>query len=178
MIRNEKKSIIYRVSPKVFSELKEPFGLLIKGTSAETMSKLKEIIEKEKPSKIISVGDVVSKNLHLYRIIPQLAITDNKSLRARLPAQVFPYKRLIKVKNPQGTITKQSIQAIQKALEQDKGVQISVDGEEDLLTLITVLNAPENALVIYGQPNEGIVVVKVSEEKKAKATRILEAMKI
>ena len=171
-------AVVYRISPKILSELKDPFGMLIEGSPAETMSKLKEIVKKEEPPKVISVGDIVSRNLHLNKIIPQLSITDNQSLRKKLPPQVFPDKILIQVKNPQGTITKEAIEAIEKALKKNKSTQIIVDGEEDLLTLITVLNAPENTLVIYGQPNEGIVVVKVSPEKKAKAARILEMMKI
>jgi uncharacterized protein (UPF0218 family) len=152
--------------------------MLIEGSPAETMSKLREIVKKEEPPKVISVGDIVSRNLHLNKIIPQLSITDNQSLRKKLPPQVFSDKSLIQVKNPQGTITKESIEAIEKALKENKSVQIIVDGEEDLLTLITILNAPENTLVIYGQPNEGIVVVKVNPENKAKAARILEKMKI
>jgi uncharacterized protein (UPF0218 family) len=51
-----------------------------------------------------------------------------------------------------------------------------VDGEEDLLTLVAVLYAPENAVVVYGQPYEGIVLVKVSPEKKAEALEFLKAM--
>jgi len=43
--------------------------------------------------------------------------------------------------------------------------------------LITVLYAPENSLVVYGQPREGIVVVKVTPEKKASAANFLKAMK-
>ena len=171
-------AVLYRVSPKILSELKDPFGMLIEGSPAETMSKLKEIVKKEKPPKVISVGDIVSRNLHLKKIIPQLSITDNQSLRKKLPPQIFPDTSLIQVKNPQGTITKEAIEAIERALKENKSVQIIVDGEEDLLTLITVLKAPENTLVVYGQPNEGIVVVKVSPEKKAEVARILEMMKI
>ncbi len=52
-----------------------------------------------------------------------------------------------------------------------------VDGEEDLLTLVAVLYAPENALVVYGQPNQGIVVVRVTSKKRAEAERIWGAMK-
>ncbi|MDI6805914.1 MAG: DUF359 domain-containing protein, partial [Candidatus Bathyarchaeia archaeon] len=51
-----------------------------------------------------------------------------------------------------------------------------VDGEEDLLTLIAVLYAPQNSFVVYGQPYEGIVVVKVTPEKKAEVSEILKTM--
>jgi uncharacterized protein (UPF0218 family) len=52
-----------------------------------------------------------------------------------------------------------------------------VEGEEDLLTLIAVLYAPKNALVLYGQPHEGLVAVRITSEKKAQAERILKEMK-
>ncbi len=56
-----------------------------------------------------------------------------------------------------------------KLCEADKHVHIIVDGEEDLLTLIAVLVRARRSLVVYGQPHEGIVVVKVTSEKKAEA---------
>jgi uncharacterized protein (UPF0218 family) len=51
-----------------------------------------------------------------------------------------------------------------------------VDGEEDLLALVAVLSAPEDALVVYGQPHVGIVVVKVTEETREKMRHIVDAM--
>ena len=51
-----------------------------------------------------------------------------------------------------------------------------VDGEEDLFTLIAVLQAPENTLVIYGQPFTGVVVVPVNAQTKKKAQLIVDAM--
>ncbi len=85
-------------------------------------------------------------------------------------------EKVVHVKNPPGTITEEAITAIREALESDKHVHVIVDGEEDLLTLIAVLYAPERSLVVYGQPNEGIVIVKVTPEKKADAAEILKAM--
>ena len=41
---------------------------------------------------------------------------------------------------------------------------IKVDGEEDLAPIILHLYLPLNAYVIYGQPNEGIVIC-ISDEK-------------
>jgi uncharacterized protein (UPF0218 family) len=159
------------------AKFKEPFGTLIQGSFSETINQLKDIITKEKPSVIISVGDTVSRNLHEHHISPQLSITDNQSMRKKLQPQIFPDKNVVRVKNPQGTITQESIKAIQKALESKNQVQIIVDGEEDLLTLITVMYAPENAIVVYGQPHEGIVVVKVTQEKKVDAQKIWKTMK-
>jgi len=118
-----------------------------------------------------------SKNLHKHGIIPQLAITDNLTMRKKTAPQIFEGKNIIKVKNPQGTITQQAIDSIRNALQTKDDAHILVDGEEDLLTLVAVLYAPENALVVYGQPNQGIVVVRVTSKKRAEAERIWGAMK-
>jgi hypothetical protein len=170
-------SVSYVVTPEMRSKFKEPFGKLIQGSFSQTMNELKDSITKEKPTVIISVGDTVSRNLHEHHIIPQLSITDNQSMRKKLQPQIFPDKNIVQVKNPHGTITQKAINAIQTALQSKKQVQIIVDGEEDLLTLIAVMYAPENALVVYGQPYKGIVVVKVTQEKKADAQKIWKTMK-
>ena len=169
--------IVYSITPKLRAKLKEPFGTLIQGTFSETMSKLAVIAEREKPPKIISVGDTVSQNLHEHKVNPQLSITDNRCMRKRIKPRIFTAENVVHVKNPQGTITEEAITTIREALESDKQTHIIVDGEEDLLTLIAVLYAPEKSLVVYGQPYEGIVIVKVTSEKKAEATEILKAMK-
>lgn len=168
----------YSVTPETLSKFQEPFGKLIQGSAAKTMKELKNQVQNEKPPGIISVGDTVSRNLHKHQIIPQLAITDNRSMRRKLQPTVFPAKNLIQVKNPQGKITPEAITAIQTALEADTHTHILVEGEEDLLTLIAVLYAKENSLVIYGQPRKGIVIVKVTAEKRAEAKKILDAMEM
>jgi len=170
-------TIAYTITPKMRTEFKEPFGTLIQGTFDETMGKMKDILAKEKPPKIISVGDVVSRNLHEHNIHPQLTVIDNKVLRKKTLPEKIPVEKTVHVKNPQGTITQEAISAIKEALEKNEHTHIVVDGEEDLLTLIAVLYAPENALVIYGQPYSGIVVVKVTSEKKAQTAEFLKAMK-
>lgn len=170
-------TVVYRISDQMRSKLKEPFGMLIHGSPKETMKQLEEIIRQEDPPKLISVGDIVSRNLHTFHIIPQIAIVDNQSLREKIKPKIFPNKTCIQVRNPQGTITEEAIAVIQEALKTEKQIQIIVEGEEDLLTLIAVADAPENSLVVYGQPNEGIVVVKVTPEKKVKARISLEKMK-
>ena len=169
--------IAYSVTPELRVKLKEPFGMLIQGSFSETMVKMENIVKKEKPPKIVSVGDVVSLNLYENQMNPQLSITDNKRMRKKVKPKVFAGMKVVHVKNPQGTITEEAIAAIREALESDEPVRIIVDGEEDLLALIAVLYAPEKSLVVYGQPYEGIVVVEVTSEKKTEAMEILKAMK-
>jgi uncharacterized protein (UPF0218 family) len=170
-------AIAYSITPELRARLKEPFGMLIRGSFAETMDKMDNIVKREKPPMIVSVGDTVSRNLHEHQMNPQLSITDNKRMRRRIKPRTFTGKNVVHVKNPQGTITEEAITAIRETLESDERVHIIVDGEEDLLALIAVLYAPEKSLVVYGQPYEGIVVVEVTAEKKAGAMEILNAMK-
>lgn len=168
-------AIAYNITPELRAKLKEPFGILIRGSFAETIGKLDAMVKREKPPLIVSVGDTVSRNLHEHLMPPQLSITDNKRMRKKIKPRIFAVK-LFHVKNPQGTITAEAIAAIKAALESDERVQVIVDGEEDLLALVAILYAPENAFVVYGQPYEGIVVVKVTSEKKAEAEEVLKAM--
>ena len=87
------------------------------------------------------------------------------------------YKRQVfTCKNPPGEITQESIQTIQKAFSSDPPIRIIVDGEEDLLVIPVCIAAPENSVVMYGQPNEGLVIVHVTPEIRAKVQKILDVM--
>ena len=169
--------IAYSLTPELRKKLKKPVGTLIRGSFAQTMKILKNMTEKEKSAFIISVGDTVSKNLAENRMFPQLSIVDNRVMRRNVQPVPLTAEKTIHVKNPPGTITEEALEAIQEAIKSNCRVKIVADGEEDLLTLIAVLYSPENAFVIYGQPYEGVVVVKVTPEKKAEVAGILKAMK-
>ena len=171
-------AVAYVVTPELRVKLKEPFGTLLSGTFSETMNKLKVIVDSQKPPKIISVGDTVSRNLHEYGVAPQLSITDNKSMRKRTRAATFRVEKVVGVSNPRGTITEEAIAAVREALVSAEKIHLVVEGEEDLLTLIVVLYAPEKSFVVYGQPYEGVVVVEVTAKKKAEAAKILKAMAV
>jgi len=167
-------SVIYAITPELREKFKEPFGLLIKGSFDQTMAKMREI-KKQNPPKIIAVGDIVTKNLQDHKIPPDLAIIDCHNMRKKIQ-RVIHTLNIINVKNPQGTITREANEAIKEALKEKRPIQIVVDGEEDLLVLIAILYAPEKSAVIYGQPYEGIVFVKVSPEKKREVAKFLKAM--
>ena len=168
--------IVYALTPELQQYFKEPFGKLLRGSSPQTMKQLKAIIASEKPPTIISVGDTVSKNLHKHGITPQVSITDNKSLRRTIKPLAFEEKRVVRIQNPPSTITDEAENAIRDALKCKEHIHVAVIGEEDLLTPVAVLYAPENALVVYGQPHRGVVVVKATVEKKARAKELLDAM--
>ena len=149
---------------------------MIEGPLEKTMKRLKELIEKEKPSTVISVGDVVSRSMIEYGVSLNVLIVDNKVMRKPIQPITVDADQTLYAKNPQGAITDEAWTVIRSAVEQKGQTRVMVDGEEDLLTLMVVLSAPEHALVVYGQPHVGIVVVKVTEETKEKMRRIVDAM--
>jgi GTP-dependent dephospho-CoA kinase len=169
--------VSYAVTPEVLLKLKEPFGLLIEGSFSQTTNQLKQLVLEEKPEVVISVGDVVSRNLHKSRIKTDLAITDNRTLRKSIRPQMFKDAKIIQIENPQGFITIQALTAIQQALQNKTHTHLVVNGEEDLLALPAVIYAPENSFVIYGQPRKGLVVVKVTAQKREEARQIWAKMK-
>lgn len=72
----------------------------------------------------------------------------------------------VSVDNPAGIITDELIRTLCEAFASEKLLRIFVRGEEDLATLPVILLAPIGAVVLYGQPDEGVVFVEVTKKKK------------
>ena len=89
---------------------------------------------------------------------------------------VIHAENILKVSNPAGTITDDLWETIGQALElSNNGVcyVIEVDGEEDLAVLPCILMANPETTILYGQPNEGLVLLKVSDMKN-KAQKLID----
>lgn len=168
--------VLYKLTPELRRELKKPIGILLRGSFEETMKKFESLLQEDKPSVIVSVGDRVSRSLAESRIATKLSIVDNRIMRRRIQPIPLIAEDTLYVQNPPGTITEEALDAIQKALRGKRCAKIVVDGEEDLLALVAVMYAPENSLVVYGQPSKGIVVVMVTKQKKSEITEILKTM--
>jgi hypothetical protein len=171
-------AVVYSLTPELRVRFKKPFGLLLRGTFSVTMSKLLGIVRGEKPPVVVGVGDTVSRNLHEYGVAARLLITDNRRRRRRVKPVVFLGRSVVRVWNPAGVITDEAVAAVRSALEGDRLVHVVVDGEEDLLVLVAVAFAAEGGLVVYGQPGEGLVVVRVTAAKRAEALGLLKAMEV
>lgn len=157
--------------------LKVPVGELIPGPPRRSIVRLKRIILSMKPSKIICVGDFVSKLLLDSYMPVDLVVVDNRSMRRRTRRLRTDSKRTFWVNNPAGTIAAAAWAALSEAIRK-QGSMLLVKGEEDLLTLPVIALAPRNALVIYGQPHEGMVAVRVDTPKKTEIVSLISQMKI
>ena len=152
-------------------KLKYPLGELIEGPPTHTIRVLRKIIASHRGSVLITVGDFVTHNALVNDIEPEVCIVDYKTLRQkdlRVEKIIEKYTK-IPVRNPPGTITQEAylvLKNILKSIDHKKKYAILVEGEEDLLTLPAIIEAPIGSFVVYGQPHRGIVVVHVTEEKK------------
>lgn len=143
--------------------MQERIGLLITGEIPVPYHILKKMIKGEK---VIAIGDVVAENLLKVGIEPAMLIIDGKSRREGLETTI---QCDITVKNPQSEITDELVDAIKKGYK-----RILVEGEEDLAALPAILYSDENSVIVYGQPLEGIMVIRPTEENKKRVRETLE----
>ena len=155
-------------------QLKTPLGNLVSDNDPNKENIIKKISAE---LVIITVGDRTTENMLQLGLKPQIQIIDGLEKRSEcaVPADDTINTKL-SCKNPPGEITEESIQVIQKAFSSEPPVRITVDGEEDLLVIPACIFAPENSVVMYGQPNEGLVIVTITPEIRAKVQKILDVM--
>lgn len=144
-------------------ELKKPLGQL-----HESVFSIKESLQKQlKEEKlIISIGDVTSMKLFENNIQPQICIVDNLTKRKPIEHNLNHTENIKYVDNPAGVLTEEFIELCIKSINEasnDNPLIIQVNGEEDLAVLPCVINSPKDAFILYGQPNEGVVLVKTEE---------------
>jgi len=163
-----------QLSDDLRDQLKNPLGNLISDNDPNKENIIKKIFAE---SVIITVGDRTTENILQLGLKPQIQIIDGLEKRSEcaVPADDTINTKLT-CKTPPGEITEESIQVIQKAFSSEPAVRITVDGEEDLLVIPVCIHAPENSVVMYGQPNEGLVIVHITPEIQAKVQKILDAM--
>ncbi|VVB65352.1 Uncharacterised protein [Candidatus Gugararchaeum adminiculabundum] len=160
-------------------ELAKPFGKL--ATEEEAMARA----EKRK-GLLISVGDHCSALLIRAGETPDIVVFDN--VIRRMPASpeitkvILEYAgagsgEIVRVRNPAGTITDETESAVKKAIRNRKG-KIEIEGEEDLAALIAIIFSSDGDLIIYGQPNEGMVLVESNEKVRTKAKEFYERMTV
>ena len=155
-------------------QFKIPLGLLLPENSTN-----KETIQKHIPanSYLITVGDRTTEKMIEFDLIPSLQIIDNLEKREKRTSPTLANDTIeLSIVNPATEITPQSIDLIKKSFTLKPPVRINVEGEEDLLVLPVCIYAPENAIVMYGQPNEGLVIVKITPEIRNKTQSLLDSM--
>lgn len=126
----------------------------------------------------ITVGDIATISLLNQKITPNLAIVDLKTKRQ----PIFPHLEALGLKpglnaiNPPGLITTNLIHQLLTCLSRGQSTLL-VHGEEDLAVLPAVLFSPLKTTIFYGQPDQGLVKILVTESTKKKALNLLQKFK-
>lgn len=153
---------MYRLDPElnkdVIAKLKIPLGTLYPA--------FEDALDEITSAKfLISAGDETFRNLLTHDVLPDVGIIDNLIQRKNHDYDLLAIENVLKANNPPGTITDDLWETIDSAIKlagEGDNQLIIVDGEEDLAVLPCILLAPDDSVVLYGQPNEGLVVLNVS----------------
>ncbi|ELZ79466.1 rpo operon protein [Haloferax larsenii JCM 13917] len=151
---------------------KEPFGPVY--TEAEEL--LADAASEERDTPLVAVGDVVTYHLRRAGRAPDVAVVDGKTKREAVDEEIrraVETGRLVEVANEPGTVSRALVDALVDALAADEPTTLLVEGEEDLATLPAVLAAPLDSTVVYGQPDEGMVRIRVTDAAKAEMRDLL-----
>ena len=154
-------------------QMKIPLGILLPESQTQKDEIQKYLSEN---SYIITVGDRTTEKMIDFDLIPSLQIIDGQEKREKRIPPKLENETELTVDNPAAEITPQSISIIKKAFTMQSPVRILVNGEEDLLVLPVCIHAPDNAVVMYGQPHEGLVIVKITTEIRNKVQTLLDLM--
>ena len=163
-----------RVLPEgMREEVRKPFGPVLSGSAfVDGCRKAKR--------PIISVGDQCSSDLIDAGILPDILIFDFKIRRVEIPIEMK--KKLAPhaasafvVLSGAGRISEELEIAVERVLGEGKGAVLVV-GEDDLSSLLVMAKASRGTL-IYGQPDEGAVLVRLGgKEIREKAQSFLDRM--
>lgn len=163
---------LYLFDEDLKSELKRPLGRLLKGQPVETKEILRSALSGYR-GLLASIGDLVTHVLMELSIKPDIAVVDGKVERREVQLLLRPEYPIVRCINPAGTITDSAYEAIKAAITSGDRRLIVVDGEEDLLTLVVIAEAPPSSIILYGQPGEGVVIVSVDEPIKRYVSSVL-----
>jgi hypothetical protein len=163
--------ILAKLPAEMRGDLKEPLGEIYTDPKALLAAA---------GDPIVAVGDIVTYHLLGADRRPEVAIVDGKTKRERVEREVLEaiesFDDRIDVANPPSTITDDLLEAIATARDSPGSTVIVVDGEEDLASLPAVLAIPESGTVVYGQPDEGMVLVEVDADSRRRCRRLIERM--
>jgi uncharacterized protein (UPF0218 family) len=168
--------VVVELQQALRPELKEPMGPIY--TDAEAL-----LTDAGTP--IVAVGDIVTYHLTTADHTPAVALVDGRTKRAAVEDHIKDaidgdrFDNEIEVANPPATLSAALLSGLDEALSNAAAGEttvVVVDGEEDLAALPAIATAPEDGSVVYGQPDEGMVLVDAGGEARATVTDLLERM--
>jgi len=155
------------IPKRIKLQLKKPLGKIYKSA---------DFVEKIRNKRIITVGDDSTLALLTRGIKPHLAVFDFRVMRKKISKKkrkllLSSFKKIKRYKNKPGTLSDYILRNAKSLIKE--GGAIIIEGEEDLTTLAFILSAGKNYVILYGQPNKGMVKVLPTEKLKKKTERMI-----
>jgi len=146
----------YILPEKFRPRIQKIWGKPLFGDESEIKEKYQKALDKRKYKTVITIGDYCSHHLE----------SDIKIFDKLVQRKAFAQKHecSLNVKNPAGTIQKESWEIVKQAIKEKANV--CVDGEEDLLVIPALILAKPKTLVVYGFPNKGICLLEANLKNK------------
>jgi uncharacterized protein (UPF0218 family) len=85
----------------------------------------------------------------------------------------YPAKEF-RCSNPSGTISSNAVEVLSMVAKRRSRSRVVVDGEEDMLALPLFYILPIGSIVLYGQPLEGMVVVRITSSKQDESKALMD----
>lgn len=162
-------TILLELPANLRSELKQPLGPVYTDTAA---------LLDDVGTPVVAVGDIVTYHLLEADYRPAVALIDGKTKRERVREVVREstggFDRRVEVASPAGALSAELLCALRTGIDARETTLIEVRGEEDLAALPAVLALPDGASVVYGQPDEGMVLAAVDPETRARVRELLD----
>ncbi len=168
-----------QLSRKQKQFLSKPHGSIVWNTQA-SITHLSSTRNTNAPVLCV-VGDETLHTFIKHDFQYHLGVYDRKN--GRIPTQYQSILRLqpdFQARNKPGCIQKGMIQKLMQwktqffSSQSNKQIHhLFIQGEEDLVATSLVLLLPLESLIYYGQPNQGIVEMKVTEKLKDKVYEVL-----
>lgn len=165
----------YKLPEEMRTSLAAPLGTVFSAEEVEGPD-FQQVVKSA--SMTVTVGDRVTDTLGAMGRTPDVQVVDGVERRMAREAPTVPYARLVRVKNPAGTLTAEAIVGMKNAFLGKKPVRVMVEGEEDLMAMLAIAMAPVSAMVFYGQPGVGVVAVKANAFSKSRNRALLAKMGI
>ncbi len=172
------------VQKEIIELLKKPLGDVIRFDQIE---KPKIIELRRATRKLITVGDTTTAKVIRFNVVPDVSVVDGLEKRfvstTSIPELKSILSSLLGVKliefscrNQPGSISLAIVSTLLRALVSHVPVLVRVIGEEDLAALPLIAYAPIDSRILYGQPSEGIVVVRVRKRIQERAKHLMRSI--
>lgn len=171
-LMNEKGDLFLPL--KFRTRMREPLGSILKE------SEVHDVIDGDRDKFLIAIGDRTTQTILSEEITLKFAAIDMQVERKRVTWEKMMYDQLIHdatvhtlVSGP-GYVSHEASRLIRQwSIDGFPKTVLVIDGEEDLLVLPVLTQAPLDSILYYGQPGKGLVRAVVDTKLKEKAEDLL-----